>query len=46
MPIVDILVSLVAYCQNQGVLSSDSSVYQEIADIAMCDASDVEEIIG
>lgn len=46
MPIVDILVSLVAYCQNHGVLPSDSSVYQEIADIAMCDASDVEEIIG
>ena len=46
MPIVDILISLVAYCQNQGVLPSDISVYQEIADIAMCDPVDVEEIIG
>ena len=46
MSIVDILVSLVAYCQREGVLPSDSSLYEEIAEIAMCDVSDVEEILA
>lgn len=41
----DILIALIAYCQNNGVLPTDSSVCEVLADIAECDVSFINEIM-
>lgn len=43
MDFYDALVSLIAYCQRQGVLSSDESVYEELSDIIGCNADEIEK---
>ena len=41
----EILYCLIAYCQRESVLPSDSSLYKELADICGCDAETIEDIL-
>lgn len=38
--------ALIAFCQREGVLSTDSAIYDELAEIWECSASEVEELFG
>ena len=38
--------ALIAYCQREGVLSTDEAVYDELADIWECSADEVEELFS
>lgn len=40
------LEALIAFCQREGVLSTDEDVYSELADIWDCSESEVEEIFN
>lgn len=39
-------IKLVAYCQREGVLSSDWKVIDELSDITDTDVADIEEALG
>lgn len=41
----EMFIALVAYCQNVGVLSKGSSVYEEVASICGIDEADAAEAI-
>ena len=40
------LEALIAYCQREGVLSTNDAVYDELADIFECSAEEVEELFS
>ena len=41
----DAFVKLVAYCQREGVLSTDYKVIEELSDITDTDVADIEEVL-
>lgn len=41
----EMLDKLIAFCQREGVLSSGEDVYDELANIFDCDASEVEDLL-